>query len=91
MMCMMALKCPAAAHIATYISQLEIEERSNLLGLFRGRLEVLYRRDGVREWLSEHVDSINPEVMRLVDYLENDEDMDAYKALDLLRVCELPQ
>ena len=61
-----------------------------MTGLWKGKLEMLYRRDGVREWLSLYPELINDEMLRLVDFLEEHDDFDAYQALDLTRVCELP-
>ena len=90
MMCMMAMKGPAAAHVSIYISQLPETERKSLTGLLKGKLEMLYRRDGVREWLSLYPELIDDELLRLVDFLEEHDDFDAYQALDLTRVCELP-
>ena len=78
MMCMMAMKGPAAAHVSIYISQLPEQERKSLTGLWKGKLEMLYRRDGVREWLSLYPELINDELLRLVDFLEENDDFDAY-------------
>ena len=88
---MMALKGAAAAHIHTYLSQVAAEERQTLAGLWKAKLEPLYKRESVRDWFSRNIELINDDTLRLADYLEEREDLDATAYLEISRVCEVPE
>ena len=89
-MCMIALKGAAASHIATFLSDLSEADRKTCVGHLRSKLECIYARDGVRQWLTDFPELVEPESLRLADFLEKHVFLADYMYLDLARVVELP-
>ena len=89
-MCMIALKGAAASHLATFLSDLSEADQKTYLGQLRSNLECIYASEGVRQWVTEHVALIDPETLRLADFVEKHTFLDSYIYLNLSRVVELP-
>ena len=53
-------------------------------------MEIIYHREGVREWLTLYPELIDPDILRLVDFIEENEYVNDFKSLNLTRVCEVP-
>ena len=80
-MCMIALQGAAASHVHTFVSDLAEEDRKICLGQLKSKLECLYKRDGVRQWIIDHPDLIDPESLRLAAFLEKHTFLDDIKYL----------
>ena len=89
-MCKIALKGAGATHLVTFLSDLGEDDRKTCLGQLKSKLECIYARDGVRQWLTDFPELIEPESLRLADFLEKHVFLADYMYLDLARVVELP-
>ena len=58
--------------------------------MLKGKMEIIYHREGVREWLTLYPELIDPDILRLVDFIEENEYVNDFKSLNLTRVCEVP-
>ena len=59
--------------------------------MLKGKLETIYHREGVREWLTLYPELIDLDVLRLADFVEENELVSDFQSLNLTRVTEVPQ
>ena len=90
MLLMVALGGAASEHLSSFLSDLPEKDQTTLLGLLQGKLTILYHREGIRDWLTEFPELINSEALRLAKFLETNEQVGDYEALNLSRICALP-
>ena len=62
-----------------------------MLRQFKYKISTIYRRKGVIEWLSSHLELINLETLGLIKFIEENESVNDFQSLNISRVCEIPE
>ena len=86
---MVALRGPAANHIATFWADVSSDKKPAILGLFKSRLTCLYHHEEVRQWLADHPHLLTEEIIRIAFFFDKHGVIDHRLHLDCLRVSEL--
>ena len=87
---MVALRGSAANHIATFWSDVNVDNQSAIQGLFKSKLSILYTHEEVRQWLVDHLQLVTEEVLRVAYFFDKHDSVNHRMHLECLRVCELP-
>jgi hypothetical protein len=71
MLAMTALGGIVSLHIARFVGDLEPSTRHHVLGLYEGKLSLLFKDARVCKWIASNVDYVTHDIINLAKYIND--------------------
>ena len=91
MLAMTASGSTSAAHIGTFVGDLEPQDKEQVLTLYQAELSILFSDEDVVRWMALFPDQIAGASIRLASHLCESKTNHAFEILQISRVTQLPE